>query len=103
MGDHEQTGLAGAFSVDEYRRDVIVKHERTRKDKEDDRTRHITELRAQTGPVLLTFRETASSSSAGARRRLSALTRRQPEAILTPAKAFVRRRIMFAKKIFTVC
>ena len=47
MGDHEQTGLAGAFSVDEYRSDLILKHERTRRDKEDDRTRHITELRAQ--------------------------------------------------------
>jgi uncharacterized protein (DUF1015 family) len=64
MGDHEQTGLAGAYSVDEYRRDVIVKHERTRKDKEDDRTRHISELRAQTGPVLLTFRDTAAASAA---------------------------------------
>ena len=64
MGEHEQTGLAGAFSVDEYRRDVIVKHERTRKDKEDDRTRHITELRAQTGPVLLTFRDTPAAAAA---------------------------------------
>jgi uncharacterized protein (DUF1015 family) len=63
MGDHEQTGIAGAFSVDEYRRDVILKHERTRKDKEDDRTRHITELRAQTGPVLLTFRDTPEASA----------------------------------------
>lgn len=64
MGDHEQTGLAGAFSVDEYRRDVILKHERTRRDKEDDRTRHVTELRAQTGPVLLTFRETPEATAA---------------------------------------
>jgi uncharacterized protein (DUF1015 family) len=64
MGDHEQTGVAGVFSVDDYRRDVIVKHERTRKDKEDDRTRHITELRAQTGPVLLTFRDTPAASAA---------------------------------------
>ena len=38
---HEQTGVAGCFSVDEYERDVIKKHERTRRDKEDDRTRHI--------------------------------------------------------------
>ena len=38
---HEQTGIAGCFSVDEYERDVIKKHERTRRDKEDDRTRHI--------------------------------------------------------------
>jgi uncharacterized protein (DUF1015 family) len=53
MGAHVQTGVAGAFSVDDYDRDVIKKHERTRRDKEDDRTRHILELRAQTGPVFL--------------------------------------------------
>jgi uncharacterized protein (DUF1015 family) len=55
MGGHEQSGVAGCFSVDEYERDVIRKHERTRKDKEDDRTRHIIKLRAQTGPVFLTY------------------------------------------------
>src|SRR5689334_17149488 len=54
MGSHVQTGVAGTFSVDEYEKDIIRKHERTRRDKEDDRTRHITELRAQTGPVFLT-------------------------------------------------
>src|SRR3954449_7571725 len=41
MGGHEQTGIAGCFSVDEYDRDVIKKHERTRRDKEDERTRPI--------------------------------------------------------------
>jgi uncharacterized protein (DUF1015 family) len=56
MGTHEQTGLAGCFSVDEYDRGLIKKHEKTRKDKEDDRTRHITMLRAQTGLVFLTYR-----------------------------------------------
>jgi uncharacterized protein (DUF1015 family) len=56
MGDHEQTGIAACCSVDEYDRDIIRKHERTRKDKEDDRTRHIITLRAQTGPVFLTYR-----------------------------------------------
>src|SRR5215212_1633450 len=55
MGSHEQTGVAGCFSIDEYERDIIRKHERTRKDKEDDRTRHIIDLRAQTGPVFLTY------------------------------------------------
>jgi len=55
MGGHEQTGIGGCFSVDEYERDLIKKHERTRRDKEDDRTRHIVELRAQTGVVLLTY------------------------------------------------
>ena len=56
MGEHEQTGVAGCFSIDEYESDVIKKHERTRRDKEDDRTRHIVELRAQTGVVFLTYR-----------------------------------------------
>jgi uncharacterized protein (DUF1015 family) len=55
MGSHEQSGVAACFSVDEYERDVIRRHERTRKDKEDDRTRHIIDLRAQTGPVFLTY------------------------------------------------
>jgi uncharacterized protein (DUF1015 family) len=56
MGSHEQTGIAGCFPVDEYEADVIKKHERTRRDKEDDRTRHIIELRAQTGVVFLTYK-----------------------------------------------
>ncbi len=55
MGDHVQTGVAGAFSIDEYERDRIRKHEKTRRDKEDDRTRHIVTLRAQTGVVFLTY------------------------------------------------
>ena len=56
MGEHEQTGVAACFSVDEYDRDLIKKHEKTRRDKEDDRTRHIVETRAQTGIVFLTYR-----------------------------------------------
>ena len=55
MGEHEQTGIAGCFSVDEYESNVIKKHERTRRDKEDDRTRHIVGLRAQTGVVFLVY------------------------------------------------
>ncbi|HVC19143.1 MAG TPA: DUF1015 family protein [Vicinamibacterales bacterium] len=56
MGTHEQVGVAACYGLDEYERDVIRKHERTRRDKEDDRTRHILTLRAQTGPVFLTYR-----------------------------------------------
>jgi uncharacterized protein (DUF1015 family) len=59
LGEHTQTGLAACFSLDEYDRDVIKKHERTRRDKEDDRTRHMLALRAQTGPVFLTYRAAA--------------------------------------------
>ena len=56
MGEHEQTGIAACFSIDEYDRDLIKKHERTRRDKEDDRTRHIVDVRAQTGVVFLTYK-----------------------------------------------
>jgi uncharacterized protein (DUF1015 family) len=56
MGEHAQTGIAACCSIDEYDSNIIRKHERTRKDKEDDRTRHILTLRAQTGPVFLTYR-----------------------------------------------
>jgi uncharacterized protein (DUF1015 family) len=56
MGSHEQTGVAGVFSVDEYEQGSIKKHEKTRKDKEDDRTRHIVDTGAQTGVVFLTCR-----------------------------------------------
>jgi uncharacterized protein (DUF1015 family) len=59
MGGHVQTGLAACFSIDDYDRDVIKKHERTRRDKEDDRTRHMIALGAQTGPVFLTYKESA--------------------------------------------
>jgi uncharacterized protein (DUF1015 family) len=51
-----QTGIAACFSLEEYERDVIKKHERTRQDKEDDRTRHLLALGAQTGPVFLIHR-----------------------------------------------
>ena len=56
MGEHTQTGIAACCSLDEYDADIVRKHERTRKDKEDDRTRHMLTLRAQTGPVFLTYR-----------------------------------------------
>lgn len=56
LGEHEQIGVVACCSVDEYDKDIIRKHERTRPDKEDDRTRHMLALRAQTGPVFLTYR-----------------------------------------------
>ncbi|MGE5814979.1 MAG: DUF1015 domain-containing protein, partial [Acidobacteriota bacterium] len=67
MGHHEQTGLAAAYSVDEYDRDLIKKHERTRRDKEDDRTRHITRTRAQTGIVFLTYKASPDVNAIAAR------------------------------------
>ncbi len=60
MGERTQTGLVACCAVDEYDNNIILKHERTRKDKEDDRTRHIVTLRAQTGPVFVTYRGNAA-------------------------------------------
>jgi uncharacterized protein (DUF1015 family) len=67
MGSHEQFGVAGCFSVDEYENDVIKKHERTRRDKEDDRTRHMVALRAQTGVVFLTYHATGAIDAIASR------------------------------------
>jgi uncharacterized protein (DUF1015 family) len=56
MGEHEQIGVVACCAVDEYDDNTIRKHERTRRDKEDDRTRHMLTLNSQTGPVFLTYR-----------------------------------------------
>lgn len=56
MNERTQTGLCATFSVDDYDNDVILKHEKTRKVKEDDRTNHIITTEAQTGIVFLTYR-----------------------------------------------
>lgn len=56
MGQHRQIGLVAGASVDEYENDLIKKHEFTRPKKEDDRTRHVDALDANTGPVFLTYR-----------------------------------------------
>ncbi len=56
MGEQKQAGIAATFSVDDYDNDVIKKHEKTRKVKEDDRTNHIVTTEAQTGAVFLTYK-----------------------------------------------
>jgi uncharacterized protein (DUF1015 family) len=55
-GDHEQAGLAGCFALDDYDGGAIKRHERTRRDKEDDRTHHMAAVEAQTGIVFLAYR-----------------------------------------------
>ncbi len=57
MNGRAQTGIFGCVSVDDYDADVILKHEKTRLAKEDDRTRHILTQRAHAEPVMLTFRD----------------------------------------------
>ncbi len=55
MGDHIQYGIVGCASVEEYLNNTIKRHELTRKDKEDDRTKHVIVTNAHTGPIFLTF------------------------------------------------
>ncbi|MGI6468148.1 MAG: DUF1015 domain-containing protein [Syntrophomonadaceae bacterium] len=55
-GQHIQTGLVACLSIDDYLNDVIKKHELTRADKEQDRTRHVDICDAQTGPIFVTYR-----------------------------------------------
>jgi uncharacterized protein (DUF1015 family) len=56
MEGRAQVGLVGCVHIDDYEHDVIRKHEKTRPDKEDDRTRHVLALRANAEPVFLTYR-----------------------------------------------
>ena len=60
MQGRAQYGIVGTFSVQEYAQNIIKKHEFTRQDKEDDRTRYTTTLMANTGPVFLTYRDQAT-------------------------------------------
>jgi uncharacterized protein (DUF1015 family) len=80
MGEHEQVGIVAACSIDEYDDGTIRKHERTRRDKEDDRTRHMLMLKAQTGPVFLTYRRSAEID-----RQVSAAINAEPLFDLTAA------------------
>jgi len=63
MGEHRQTGLVAVASVSDYDTNRIRKHEFTRPDKEDDRVRQVDTLNAQTGPVLLTYKQDNSIQS----------------------------------------
>lgn len=56
MQGRSQTGIVAGASIDDYLNNIIKKHEHTRKDKEQDRTRHVDHCNAQTGPIFLTYR-----------------------------------------------
>ncbi len=57
MGSRTQIGLVGCASVDDYWNDKIKKHEKTRKDKEEDRCNHVRVTNAHTGPIFLTYKD----------------------------------------------
>ena len=57
MGDHVQYGIVATCHIEDYENGLIKIHEKTRKVKEQDRTRHVDEVNANTGPVFLTYRD----------------------------------------------
>ena len=57
MNGVAQDGIVCCCHVDDYDNDLILKHEKTRQAKEDDRTRHVLTLNAHAGPVFLTYRD----------------------------------------------
>lgn len=60
MNGRAQTGIVGCASIDDYLENRIKKHEFTRKDKEQDRINHVDTCSAQTGPIFLTYKNSAS-------------------------------------------
>ena len=57
-------GLCCCLDVDDYRKNRIRRHEQTRYDKEEDRTRHIEATKAHNGPVVLLYRDSDDLFSA---------------------------------------
>lgn len=57
MNKREQVGLVFTASIDDYRNNIIKKHEFTRADKEIDRINHVDYCNANTGPIFLTYRK----------------------------------------------
>ena len=60
MGEHLQFGVVAGCNVEDYENGLIKIHEKTREDKERDRTRNVDELNANTGPVFLTCKDSAA-------------------------------------------
>ena len=57
MNEQPQIGIVCCCHIEDYLNDIIKKHEKTRPDKEDDRTRHVLSINANSGPVFLTYRD----------------------------------------------
>ncbi len=55
MNGKTQYGVVGCASVDDYMNNVIKKHELTRKDKEEDRIKHVRVTNANMEPVFFTY------------------------------------------------
>jgi uncharacterized protein (DUF1015 family) len=84
MGDHVQTGVTLACHIDDYADNIIRKHEKTRPDKENDRTRLASALNAHIGPVFLTYKDDADIDAL-----VDAITSKNPPSVETTDEAGV--------------
>jgi uncharacterized protein (DUF1015 family) len=84
-GEHQQTGFVGCSEVADYNSGAIKKHEYTRPDKEDDRTRHVATMEAQAGPVFLACRGNAGLADIQGR-----ITAQTPDVSVTTSHDDVR-------------
>jgi len=71
MFDRTQYGLVGCASVEDYWNEVILKHEKTRKVKEEDRCEHVRVTNAHTGPIFLTYKDNSEINTIVSRAILS--------------------------------
>ncbi len=60
MDGRIQYGVVALCNVADYESGKIKIHEKTRRAKEDDRTKHVDRTNAQTGPIFLTYRDNAT-------------------------------------------
>ncbi|MCL1909875.1 MAG: DUF1015 family protein [Kiritimatiellaeota bacterium] len=73
INDRHQTAIVACCEIDDYANGTILRHEKTRKDKEDDRFHHILATNANTGQVFLAYRDNATIDSL-----VSAITQTPP-------------------------
>lgn len=62
MNERSQVGIVGCASIDDYKNNIIKKHENTLAKKEQDRINHVNTCDANTGPIFLTYRKNAEIS-----------------------------------------
>ncbi len=60
MGERIQYGVVALCNVADYESGKIKIHEKTRRAKEDDRTKHVDRTNSHTGPIFLTYRDNAA-------------------------------------------
>jgi uncharacterized protein (DUF1015 family) len=84
-GGNIYTGLVACLETEDYAENRIRRHEHTRYDKEEDRTRHIDTTNANTGLVVLLYRDSGAIFTTIA----ALIQHREPDATVKTAKGEV--------------